>query len=373
MPALKKNRFRFFGFSFLLVLLVLCLLGGVTLYSATQGGHGYRIPLHHKQAAWCGLGLTGMLFLVWISNRRLEHHAYTVYGFSLLLLVFVLLFSRSIAGAKRWIELGPLQFQPSELMKITLIMALAKYFHHHPREGGYTLWQLKVPFLIFLVPFYLVLMQPDLGTSIILLLLFGCIILFVGLTRRSFLALLLLGLASIPAGWFSLKEYQKERILNFLDPSRDPLGTGYHMIQSKIAIGSGGLWGKGFMKSTQARLRFLPEQQTDFIFSVFVEEWGFAGSLVLFAGYLLLIFWALNIAGRAKDRFGMITCLGVALFLSLHVVINVGMCLGLLPVVGIPLPLFSYGGSFLLVVFLGIGLLLNVYVNRFVFQPTTYR
>jgi len=373
MPTLNKNRFRFFSVFFFLVLFLLCLMGGVTLYSATQGGEGYRVPLHHKQAVWYVLGLASMLFLVWVGHRHLEHHAYLVYGFSLGLLVIVLLFGRSIAGARRWIELGPLQFQPSELMKITLILALAKYFHSNPREGGYTLWQLKVPFLIFLVPFLLVLLEPDLGTAIILLLLFAGIIVFVGLTRRSFVTLLLLGVASLPLGWSSLKPYQKERILNFLDPSRDPLGTGYHLTQSKIAIGSGGLWGKGFMKSTQARLRFLPEQQTDFIFSVFVEEWGFAGSLVLFAGFLLLIFWALNIASSAKDRFGTILCLGVALFLAWHVVINVGMCMGLLPVVGIPLPLFSYGGSFMLAVFLGIGLLLNVYVNRFIFQPTPYR
>jgi len=373
MPSLKTSRFRFFGTFFLLILFLLCLMGGATLYSATQGGEGYRIPLHHKQAAWCGLGLLGMLLLVWISNRQLEHYAYASYVFTLFLLVFVLLFSRSIAGARRWLDLGPLHFQPSELMKLTLIMALAKYFQHNVREGGYSLWQLKGPMALFAVPFLLVLLQPDLGTAIILLLLFGSILLFVGLTRGAFLTLLGLGLASIPLGWFSLKPYQKERILNFLDPARDPLGTGYHLIQSKIAIGSGGIWGKGFMKSTQARLHFLPEQQTDFIFSVFVEEWGFAGSLVLFAGYLLLILWALNVASRAKDRFGMILCLGIALFLAWHVFINVAMCLGLLPVVGIPLPLFSYGGSFVLAVFLGIGSLLNVYLNRFIFQPTAYR
>lgn len=372
MPTLQQNRLRYFSVFFFLVVCLLCVMGGATLYSATQGGEGYRVPLHYKQTVWYALGLAGMLFLTWISHRHLGRHAYLVYGFSLLLLVFVLLFSRSIAGAKRWIELGPIQFQPSELMKLTLIMALAKYLHHHPKEGGYTLWQLKVPFLIFLAPFFLVLLEPDLGTAIILLLLFASIILFAGLSRGAFLSLLALGAASIPLGWFSLRDYQKERILNFLDPARDPLGTGYHLIQSKIAIGSGGLWGKGFMKSTQARLRFLPEQQTDFIFSVFVEEWGFAGSLVLFAGYLLLIFWALNVASRAKNRFGRFTALGVAFFLAWHVVINVGMCMGLLPVVGIPLPLFSYGGSFLLTVFLGIGLLLNVHVNRFVFQPTQY-
>ncbi len=373
MPTLTRNRFRFFSGFFLLVLFFLCLLGGMTLYSATQGGEGYRVPLHHKQALWYSLGVVSMFLLVWIRNRHMEHHAYLIYGLCLVLLLFVLLFGRSIGGARRWIELGPLQFQPSELMKLALIMALARYFHRNPRDGGYTLWQLKVPFLIFLVPFFLVLLEPDLGTAIILLLLFAGILLFVGVTRRSLFTLAMIGGASVPLGWFSLKEYQKERILNFLDPARDPLGTGYHLIQSKIAIGSGGLWGKGFMKSTQARLHFLPEQQTDFIFSVFVEEWGFVGSLVLFAGYLLLIFWALNIASSAKDRFGRITCLGVAFFLFWHVLINVGMCMGLLPVVGIPLPLFSYGGSFLLSVFLGIGLLLNVYRNRFVFQPTDYR
>ncbi len=373
MFGLNKNRFRFFSAFFLIILFLLGLMGGATLYSATQGGEGMKFPLHHKQAIWLGLGLMSMLFLVWLNNRHLEHYAYAIYGVSLLLLVFVLLFSRTIAGSKRWIDLGPLHFQPSELMKLTLVMALAKYYQHHPKEGGYSLLQLKGPFLIFLVPFFLVLLEPDLGTSIILLLLFVGIVLFMGLTRGSFLVLVGMGLASIPAGWFSLKPYQKERVLNFLNPARDPLGSGYHMIQSKIAIGSGGVWVKGFMKSTQARLQFLPEQQTDFIFSVFVEEWGFAWSLLLFSGYLLLIFWALNIASRAKDRFGMVTALGVAMFLFWHVFINVGMCLGLLPVVGIPLPLFSYGGSFLLVVFLGIGLLLNIYVNRFIFQPTTYR
>lgn len=367
MPNLKKNRFTLYSAFLLVVLFLIGFAGVFTLYSATQGGSGEGIALHQKQAIWWGLGLAVMVFLVLIDNRHLEHYAYAIYTGSILLLLFVLFFGRSIAGAKRWIELGPIQFQPSELVKITMILALAKYFHYHAKDGDYGLTQLKVPFLLFLIPFFLVLLEPDLGTAIILLLLFFCIVSFLGLTRRSFLILVLAGVASLPVGWYSLKDYQRERVLNFLNPSRDPLGTGYHLIQSKIAIGSGGFWGKGFMDGTQARLHFLPEQHTDFIFSAFVEEWGFAGSLFLLIGYLLVIFWALNISSRAKDRFGMIVGIGIAFLLFWHVVINIGMCLGLLPVVGIPLPLFSYGGSFLFVVFLGIGLLLNVYIHRFIF------
>ena len=373
MSTFQKTRFRLFSVFLLLILFALGLMGGFTLYSATQGGEGRQTPLHQKQLVWWGLGLAGMFGLVWINNRHLEHYAYVIYGVSILLLVYVLLFGRSIAGARRWVELVFVQFQPSELMKITMTMALAKYFHHHPKDNAYGLSELVVPFLIFLVPFTLVLMEPDLGTSIILLLLFVCIILFMGLTKRATIALFSAGVASIPLGWFFLHDYQKERVLNFLNPSRDPLGSGYHITQSKIAIGSGGLWGKGFMQSTQARLHFLPEQHTDFIFAVYVEEWGFVGSVLLLAGYLLLIFWALNMASKAKDRFGMVTCLGVALLIFWHVFINISMCLGLLPVVGIPLPLFSYGGSFLFVMFLGIGLLLNMHINRFIFHPTSNR
>ena len=201
----------------------------------------------------------------------------------------------------------------------------------------------------------------------LVLLIGGSVTVFIKIEKRSLLYSIIAGIVAVPVVWFFLKGYQKQRILTFLNPDRDPLGTGYHIIQSKIAIGSGMMSGKGFMKGTQARLHFLPEQHTDFIFSAFMEEWGFLGGFFLLGGYLLLIFWALNIASRAKDRFGMIVALGVSFLLFWHVVINVGMCLGLLPVVGIPLPLFSYGGSFLLMVFLGIGLLLNVYVHRFIF------
>jgi rod shape determining protein RodA len=220
---------------------------------------------------------------------------------------------------------------------------------------------------MFLVPFVLVLLEPDLGTAIILLLVSFSILLFLGLSRRSIVVLFLLGTASLPAGWLFLKDYQKDRILTYLDPSRDPLGSGYHILQSKIAIGSGGFWGKGFLHGTQSSLHFLPEQHTDFIFSVFAEEWGFVGSMVLLLAYLAVILWAFHLSTRAKDLFGMIVSLGITFLLFWHVAINIAMGTGLLPVVGIPLPLFSYGGSFLFVVLLSVGVLVNIYLRRFVF------
>jgi rod shape determining protein RodA len=368
MEKLKTGRFTSFDISVVAALLAIGLLGILTLYSAMQGSAPEdSMPPHQKQLIWWGLGLMGILIVILIDYRHMEHYAYAIYACSLLLLVYVLVMGRSISGAKRWIELGPLSFQPSELMKITMMLALAKYFHHRTKQGRYNLFELVVPFLIFLVPFVLVLLEPDLGTAIVLLLLFFSIVLFFGLSQGSVIVLAIGGLASLPLGWLNLKDYQKERVMTFLNPAEDPLGRGYHIIQSKIAIGSGGFWGKGFLHGTQTRLHFLPEQHTDFIFSAFAEQWGFWGSFLLLAGYLLLIFWAFNISSRAKNTFGMVVALGITFLFFWHVIINIGMCLGLLPVVGIPLPLFSYGGSFLLVMLLGVGLLLNIYIRRFIF------
>ena len=368
MERFKTSRFTSFDIALVSTLLAISLLGILTLYSAMQGSAPEGgMPPHQKQLIWWGLGLMGMLIVILIDYRHMEHYAYAIYAFSLLLLVYVLVMGRSISGAKRWIELGTLSFQPSELIKITMILALAKYFHHRAKQGRYNLFELVVPFLIFVVPFVLVLLEPDLGTAIVLLLLFFSIVLFFGLSQGSIIVLAIGGLASLPLGWFNLKDYQKERVLTFLNPSDDPLGRGYHIIQSKITIGSGGFWGKGFLHGTQTRLHFLPEQHTDFIFSAFAEQWGFLGSLLLLAGYLLVIFWAFNISSRAKNTFGMVVALGVTFLFFWHVIINIGMCLGLLPVVGIPLPLFSYGGSFLLTMLLGVGLLLNIYIRRFIF------
>jgi len=254
MAKLRTSRFTSFDISLAVALFVIGLLGTLTLYSTAQGGsaEGGLLP-HQKQLIWWGLGLMGMLIIVLVDYRHLEHYAYAIYACSLLLLVYVLVMGRSISGARRWIELGPIQFQPSELIKITMTLALAKYFHHHAKQNRYNLFELVVPFLIFLIPFALVLLEPDLGTAIVLLLLFFSIVFFFGLSQGSIITLIIAGVASLPLGWLNLKDYQKERVMTFLNPSEDPLGRGYHILQSKIAIGSGGFWGKGFLHGTQTR------------------------------------------------------------------------------------------------------------------------
>lgn len=369
LPNLKKNRFNRFDWFALMLFLLIGLTGILTLFSASRGipETAGNIQVHGKQGLWWILGFCGLFAVLLIDYRHLEHYAYSIYGITLALLLYVLFLGRTIAGARRWIDLGLVQFQPSEIIKLTLVLALAKYFQDHQDGRPYDLFRLWKPILMLLVPFVLVLLEPDLGTAIILLLVSFSILLFLGLSRRSIVVLFLLGIASLPAGWVFLKDYQKDRLLTYLDPSRDPLGSGYHILQSKIAIGSGGFWGKGFLHGTQSRLHFLPEQHTDFIFSVFAEQWGFVGSMVLLLAYLAVILWALHLSTRAKDMFGMIVSLGVTFLLFWHVAINIGMGTGLLPVVGIPLPLFSYGGSFLLVVLLSVGVLLNIYMRRFVF------
>jgi len=217
------------------------------------------------------------------------------------------------------------------------------------------------------VPVLLIVKQPDLGTAMLLLFIGMTVILFAGVRRTALAALVACGMAAAGGGWFLLHDYQRERIRTFLDPERDPLGSGYHIIQSKIAVGSGGFTGKGFMQGTQSQLAFLPERHTDFAFSVFAEEWGLTGTLVLLLLYLLLILYGIAVARRAGDRFGMYLALGVTAMLFWHIVVNLGMVIGLLPVVGVPLPLFSYGGTSMVTTMIGLGLLLNVDMRRYMF------
>jgi rod shape determining protein RodA len=271
------------------------------------------------------------------------------------------------SGAQRWVKIGPLSFQPSEFVKISFILALAKFFHRPADRKGYSLKQLPLPFLLLLLPMALILKQPDLGTAIVLLLVFFSVLIFVKIRWSSLLAIGMTGGAAVPVLWNFLKGYQKKRIITFFNPDLDPLGAGYHLMQSKIAVGSGGILGKGFMKGTQSKLGFLPEQQTDFIFSALGEEWGLIGSLFVIGLYVALILWGLRIAVQAKDRFSAILAFGVVAMLFWHVFINVGMVLGMMPVVGIPLPLLSYGGSFIVSTLIGAGLLLNVSMRRYLF------
>jgi len=366
---MQIDRRLFIHFDWILVGFVLAIasIGILNLYSATAKIEISGSPLYLKQIFWVLIGLAIMVTTAFIEYRFYSDVGYIAYSIALFLLIVVLGYGMITSGAQRWVKIGSLSFQPSEFVKIALIMALAKYFHRPPDRKGYSLKQLGLPFFLLLLPMGLILKQPDLGTAIILLLVFFSILIFVKIRWFSLLAIVLPGAAAVPLLWRFLKEYQKKRIITFFNPDLDPLGAGYHLIQSKIAVGSGGILGKGFMKGTQSKLGFLPEQQTDFIFSALGEEWGLIGSLFVISLYFALILWGLRIAVQAKDRHGAILAFGVVAMLFWHAFINIGMVLGMMPVVGIPLPLLSYGGSFIISTLIGVGLLLNVSMRRYLF------
>lgn len=356
-------------FDWVLLLLVLLIagLGILNLYSTTSGWEQAGLPVYLKQTVWCGFGLTIAFAFCTFDYRHLEYLGFFLYGITLSLLLLVMVAGKTTMGATRWIDLGFFNLQPSEVFKIVVIITLARYFAEKGDLRGNNLLQLLLPFALLFVPVLLIARQPDLGTALLVVAIALTLILFAGLRRRTLTFLGLLGFSVVASGWFFLRDYQKDRIRTFLDPERDPLGAGYHIIQSKIAIGSGGLFGKGFMQGTQSQLAFLPERHTDFAFSVFGEEWGFAGVLFLLFLYLILIIWGIYIARSAGDRFGMFLAVGVTAMLFWHIVVNLGMVIGLLPVVGVPLPLFSYGGTNMVTTMAGVGILLNVSMRRFMF------
>jgi rod shape determining protein RodA len=361
-----------YHFDWLLLGLTLAIVaaGVATIYSATlSAAHGAFTtnPLVVRQAFYAGAGVVGMIAVVLFDYRRLERYAYVVYGVLVVLLLLVPLVGSVGGGARRWIDLGAFSLQPSELMKIGLVIALARYFHHAQATGDCRLRDALPAFLLLGLPAGLILAQPDLGTVGLICIVCFSMLFFAGLRLRAFLFLAALGGAAVPLLWTHLKPYQQQRVMTFLSPERDPLGAGYHVIQSKIAIGSGELWGKGYLHGTQNKLNFLPEQHTDFIFSVFAEEWGYIGALVLLAAYAIMILRGLQVAGRAKDRFGALLVFGIVAIIFWQVAINVLMTAGVLPVVGIPLPLFSYGGSSLTATMMGVGLVVNVNMRRFIF------
>ena len=352
-------------YGLLALLALLCGLGLAVLWSASHGPGGAVAGYAFRQARWMALGCVALLLAVAVDYRRLDRHAVGLYLGVMCLLALVLVFGRTTMGAQRWLVLGPVRFQPSELAKIATAVMTAHLLAREPRQPPYGLRELVLPLGAAAVPAALVLVQPDLGTAVLVAGVAGAQVLFQGVRRRLVLAAGGAAAAGLPAAWSMLHDYQRQRILTFLDPERDPLGAGYHIIQSKIAVGSGQLLGKGFLKGTQAHLQFLPERHTDFIFSVLAEEWGFVGAVGVLFLYGLLILWGLDIAARARDSFGRLLAVGLTAILFFHVVVNVGMVLGLLPVVGVPLPLFSYGGSSVLTTFLIVGLLLNVRMRRF--------
>jgi rod shape determining protein RodA len=367
---IDRRLFLNFDWSFLLLVLAISFIGILNIYSAGQGIDNLKQEtLHIKQTQWIILGLFLMGITVCIDYRYIGRFSYAIYAFSIFLLLIVAVYGYATHGSQRWITLGGFFFQPSELVKISIILALAKYFNNNALDKMYKMRELLIPFFMTLIPFLFILKQPDLGTALIILILFISMILFVGIRWKSLFIALATILIVTPLGWFFIKDYQKERLLTFIDPERDPLGAGYHIIQSIIAVGSGGILGKGYMKGTQTQLKFLPVQQTDFVFSVFAEEWGFLGGATLMILFVILIFWCLKTALHARDQLGMLISFGVMMFLFWEVFINIAMVLGLLPVVGIPLPLFSYGGSSTIVVMIAIGLVMNISMRRYILQP----
>ena len=369
MYLLDRRVVRNFDWILLLITLAIMAVGIVNLYSSTYADVSLRqVYLYEKQITWIIAGLVAMILVFAVDYRRYLEFAYVLYALSVGMLILVLFFGKVIGGSQRWLILSPVSFQPSEFVKVTLILALARYFHKRTRAGGYTLRELFVPFLMTGIPVVLTFLQPDFGTALLLLFLFSSMILFIGIHSRSLFTLSGLGLGAIPVGWFFLlKEYQRARIRSFLDPSLDPLGTGYHALQSKVAVGSGGMWGKGFLEGSQTQLHFLPEQHTDFVFSVLAEEWGFLGAIVVLILFFLLFWWGIKISRMARDKFGMLISLGVVFMIFWAFFTNIGMVIGIMPVVGIPLPILSYGGSSMVTTMMGIGLLMNVSVRRYVF------
>jgi rod shape determining protein RodA len=357
---------QYFDWGLIGVTVLIGCVGLLTLYSAvTAETPTPQKVLFYKQLLWFSVGLIAMVTTFLFNYKMLDRWAHPIYFACIALLLAVLLIGKYAGGSRRWLILGPVSLQPSELVKIAVIIALARYYSKDAKTSGYTLRELVRPLMIIMLPVILIGMQPDLGTAGLVVLIAGFITVFVKIERRSFIYLIGSGAIMVPLIWFFLKDYQKQRILTFLDPDRDPLGAGYHIIQSKIAIGSGMLSGKGYLKGTQNALSFLPEEHTDFIFSVLAEEWGFLGSVTLILLFLILIIWGLNVAHACREPFGTILAVGVTAMIFWQALINIGMSMGLLPVVGVPLPFVSYGGSSVLTTAIGIGLLLNVSMRRF--------
>ena len=336
---------------------ILASVGFCALYSAADGS---LYPWAFKQILRFSVGMVILLSVAMVDIRHWLSVAYPLYGVALMLLIGVEVMGFIGMGAQRWIDLYVIQLQPSEIMKIALILALARYFQTCSFLEIQRLPFLIIPTLLILIPTLLVMKQPDLGTAIILILSGGTLFFVTGVKWWVFGVVGASVLAAVPVLWTLLHDYQKKRILTFLSPESDPSNSGYHVIQSKIALGSGGFWGKGYMQGTQSHLNFLPEKQTDFIFTLLTEEFGFIGGVVLLCLYAILIVYGYVVALRSRNHFGRLVALGITSIIFLYMFINVAMVTGFLPVVGVPLPLISYGGTAMLTLLMGLGLIFSV-------------
>jgi rod shape determining protein RodA len=360
-----------FDWSIMLMAVVLALIGVMTIYSATRPVFdAAQTSYYIRQLYWISLSLITFICLISIDYRLFIKFAYVIFIIGVILLVLVIVIGRKGMGAQRWLNLGFISFQPSEFFKIFFIIALSRYLSNIKEGMSLGLRSmLKIFAIFFILPMILILKQPDLGTAIMLLFILVSMILTAGAKKKIIIITMAIALLSLPfAGkyiWGGLKDYQKRRIIAFIDPQADPRGVGYHITQSKVTIGSGGFLGKGYMKGTQGPYRFLPENHTDFIFSIFAEEWGFSGSIFLFGLYFFVIWRGFDTAKKARDREGCFLVLGVTYMFTFYFFINVGMTVGMLPVVGVPLPLMSYGGTALLSNFCALSIIENVRMRRF--------
>ena len=371
----KKNKPKIFfniNVNILIVIFLLLGIGVLNLYSASA----YRVetglalrPFFFKQLIWGGIGIVVFSLMLFGDYRKLKQVGWFIYAFAVLSLGVVFITGKVVYGARRWIHLGFFNFQPSELAKISIIILIA---HILSEENNVLGWKTLAKIgLILVLPVALIIKQPDLGTALLIIMTVLGMLCFKGIKGQIVKCLLICAPLVLSLFWFNLHPYQKNRILTFLNPARDPLGAGYHIIQSEIAIGSGGMWGKGFLRGSQSQLRFLPEKHTDFAFAVFAEEWGFVGSMCLLFLFCWFLYLILQVALEAKDSFGRYLVIGIFCYFGLQIVINIGMVLGLMPVVGIPLPFISYGGTSLVVNFILLGLVVNVSMRRFIFKNTS--
>lgn len=363
--APHRKVFAHFPWHLAFIVLTISAIGIWNLASASRSA---LAPVWISQTYWMGVGVTLALVITMLDPRAFHHLAWVFYAIVIVLLFLVLVKGRNVMGARRWLTIGPLNFQPSELAKLSVALALASFFaaDSEKRRDGYGLFGITLPLLITLAPAALILKQPDLGTGLVVMAV-GCTQILFAKVRWKTLALLLgIAVGGSVLVYPHLKPYQKKRVETFINPGADALGAGYHAAQSMIAVGSGQGLGKGWGQGTQTYMSFLPEQHTDFVFSVWAEEHGFVGCFVLISLYFALVTSAVDIAGNARDRFGHFLAVGLTGMLFWQAFINIGMVIGLLPVVGVTLPLMSYGGSSVIVIYTAIGLLANIGMRRFV-------
>ena len=355
------DRIREINIFLICLLLITFLFGLLSLYSVADANFNPWARNHLIRFV-----ISAILFFIIsvIDIKIILKLAYPLFFINILALVLIMFIGTETYGATRWIRIAGVSLQPSEFIKVSLILCLAKYYHSIPIIEASKISRMIIPVIITLIPVGLVIIQPDLGTSIIILIGAGSIFWIVGINYKYFILAFLSACATIPVGWQYLHNYQKERVFTFFNPERDPLGNGYHIMQSKIALGSGGFAGKGYLEGTQSHLNFLPEMHTDFIFTMYGEEFGFIGTFLLLIIYLSIILVSFNLATKSRSSFGKYLSCGLIFLFFSHVFINIGMVMGLLPVVGVPLPLISYGGSSMLATMIGFGLIMNCYINR---------